>query len=228
MRSTLRFAVVVPVVAVVAAGIWVTGAVLTEDATVAMVLTGLWLGLAGLVALAVGWRWRPLALPVVGAYLVSATLLGGYLFVTSTVDRVVDEDVLRAGPRASAGATTEPAMSSESPSPVATPPPTGPVEVGSGAFIDQAHDTSGRATLIERPDGSRVVTLTDFRTDPGPDVRVYLVPDPGGSVKGAVDLGGLKGNKGDQQYDVPDGAPAGAVVIWCRAFTVAFGTATLS
>ena len=53
------------------------------------------------------------------------------------------------------------------------------------------------------------------------------MPDPGGSVKDAVDLGGLKGNKGNQQYDVPAGAEAGAVVIWCRAFTVAFGTATL-
>ena len=72
-----------------------------------------------------------------------------------------------------------------------------------------------------------MVTLTQFQTDPGPDVRVYLVPDPGGSIKDAVDLGGLKGNKGNQQYDVPAGAEAGAVVIWCRAFTVAFGTAKL-
>jgi len=38
----------------------------------------------------------------------------------------------------------------------------------------------------------------------------------------------VKGNKGDQQYDVPPHAPDGAVVIWCRAFTVAFGAAKLS
>lgn len=37
----------------------------------------------------------------------------------------------------------------------------------------------------------------------------------------------LQGNRGNQQYVVPDGAAAGAVVIWCRAFTVAFGTASL-
>jgi hypothetical protein len=219
VSQSLRLAAVPVVAAVVAAGVWLTGAVLTEDATLAMVLTGLWFGLAGAAALIVGWRWRPLALPVVGAFLVTATVLGGYLLYTSTVDKVVDEDVIVAPPRAAATATAT-AGGSE--------PPAGPVEIAAGDFTNQAHNTSGRATLIEQPDGKRVVTLTRFKTDPGPDVRVYLVPDPGGSIKGAVDLGGLKGNKGNQQYDVPAGSGAGAVVIWCRAFTVAFGTATLT
>ena len=227
MRLPLRLAFVLPLVVVVTAGIWLTGAVLTEDATIAMVLTGLWLGLAGVVALGIGWRWRPLALPVVSAYLVTATLLGGYLLATSTVDRVVDEDVLSAAPRTSPGASTEPAVPTPTGSATPSASSSGPVEVAAGTFTDQAHDTSGRATLIEKPDGSRVVTLTDFRTNPGPDVRVYLVPDPSRGVDDAVDLGGLKGNQGDQQYDVPGAAEAGAVVIWCRAFTVAFGTATL-
>jgi hypothetical protein len=219
MSLPARLAVVPLVVVVVAAGVWLTGAVLTEDATVAMVLTGLWFGLAGAVALFVGWRWRPLALPVVGAYLVTATALGGYLLFASTVDTVVDEDVVVAAPKVSASS------SSSASAPIA---PTAPVQIASGQFTNQAHDTSGLATLIEQPNGDRVVTLTRFKTNPGPDVRVYLVPDPGGSVQGAVDLGKLKGNKGDQQYDVPAGAEAGAVVIWCRAFTVAFGTATLT
>jgi hypothetical protein len=219
MSLPARLAVVPLVVVVVAAGVWLTGAVLTEDATVAMVLTGLWLGLAGSVALLVGWRWRPLALPVLGAYVVTATALGGYLLFASSVDTVVDEDVVVAAPRVS---------TSSSSSASASAAPSVPVEIASGQFTNQAHDTSGRATLIEQPNGDRVVTLTRFRTNPGPDVRVYLVPDPGGSVKDAVDLGKLKGNKGDQQYDVPAGAEAGAVVIWCRAFTVAFGTATLT
>jgi hypothetical protein len=215
----LRLAAVPVVVAAVAAGVWLTGAVLTEDSTTAMVLTGLWFGLAGAVALFVGWRWRPLALPVVATYVVTATALGGYLLFTSTVDKVVDEDVVVAAPRVT---------SSSSPSASASTAPTAPVHIASGRFTNQAHDTSGLATLIEQPNGDRVVTLTRFKTDPGPDVRVYLVPDPDGSVKDAVDLGGLKGNKGNQQYDVPAGAEAGAVVIWCRAFTVAFGTATLT
>jgi len=228
MRLPARLAVIPLVVVVVAVGIWVTGAVLTEDATVAMVLTGLWLAVAGAVAVVVGLRWRPFALPVVGAYLVTATLLGGYLFVSSTFDKVVDEDVVVAAPRASASTSPAPTASSPASSSPVPAAPEGPVEVASGDFTNQAHDTSGRATLIEQPNGDRVLTLTRFKTDPGPDVRVYLVPDPGGSIKDAVDLGGLKGNKGNQQYDVPAGAETGAVVIWCRAFTVAFGTAALS
>jgi len=49
-------------------------------------------------------------------------------------------------------------------------------------------------------------------------------------VDGAVDLGALRGNRGDQEYALPadvDPAGIGRVVIWCRAFTVAFGEATL-
>jgi hypothetical protein len=214
----MRVTAVPLVVATVALGIWITGAVLTQDATAAMVLTGLWLALAGAAAFVVGMRWRELAWPVLGAYVVSAAAIGGYLLYTSTIDKVVDEDVVVAAPRATA---------STSPSAGATSAPVGPVEVASGQFTNQAHNTSGRATLIEQPNGERVLTLTQFRTDPGPDVRVYLVPDPSRGIKDAIDLGGLKGNKGNQQYDVPDGAEAGAVVIWCRAFTVAFGTATL-
>ena len=220
MSLPFRLAAVPVVVVAVAAGVWFTGAVLTEDATTAMVLTGVWFGLAGAVALFVGWRWRPLALPVVGAFLITATALGGFLFVTSTFDKVVRETVVMAAPRP----TTSASQSAAEPDATAA----GPIEVARGAFRSQAHATSGRATLIEQPNGDRVVTLTNLETDPGPDLRVYLVPDPGGDIKGAADLGKLKGNKGDQQYDVPAGAEAGAVVIWCRAFTVAFGTATLS
>ena len=219
MSLPARLAVVPVVVLTIAAGIWVTGAVLTQDATLAMVLTGLWLALAGAVALGIGLRWRPLAVPVVGAYLVTAAALGGYLLYSSTVDKVVNEDVVVAAPRVTATASE---------SADASTAPAGPVEIASGRFTNQAHNTSGLATLIEQPNGERVVTLTRFKTDPGPDVRVYLVPDPVAGIKDAVDLGGLKGNKGNQQYDVPAGAEAGAVVIWCRAFTVAFGTATFS
>ena len=76
-----------------------------------------------------------------------------------------------------------------------------------------------------------MLTLTRFEVDNGPDLRVYLVP---GRVRGEddvedfVDLGALKGNKGDQQYTLPAGVdPAryGSVVIWCRAFSVAFAAA---
>ena len=71
-------------------------------------------------------------------------------------------------------------------------------------------------------------TLTDFETDPGPDLRVYLATDEGASD--FADLGALKGNRGDQQYELPaslDLDRYATVLVWCRAFSVGFGQAPL-
>jgi len=79
--------------------------------------------------------------------------------------------------------------------------------------------------------------LTEFATSNGPDVHVYLVAagdvQDNATVKtaGFVDLGSIKGNVGDQNYDVPadvDLAKYRAVTIWCRRFAVNFGTAPLA
>lgn len=202
----LRLALAPLVAALVLAGIWVAGGLLTNDFRVSMVLTMLWLGAAGLAALAVAWRWRVLALPVLGAALVTAAVAGGYLLYASSVDRVVREQV---------------AVAASS----------GNVAVGRGAFESAGHETTGTATLLRLAEGGTVLTLTELDTDPGPDLRVYLVtggPDELGDV---VDLGALKGNRGDQQYDVPASVDTDrhrTVVIWCRAFSVAFGSARLA
>lgn len=210
--------------AVVVAGVWVTGAVLTEDATRAMLLTGGWFAVAGVAALLLA-RWRrTLAWPVIGAWLVTASVVGGYLFLTSTVDQVVNEDVVTAP---AGSGTTSPDAADPSSSPTSAAQSTAAQLVADGRFSPAAHPTKGRAALVRTGDGT-VLTLTRFATDPGPDLRVYLVPGDGSSVKGGVDLGALRGNKGNQQYDVPADAPTGAVVIWCRAFSVAFGTAPLA
>jgi hypothetical protein len=76
-----------------------------------------------------------------------------------------------------------------------------------------------------------VLTLTDFETDPGPDLRVYLVTGDAGKLGDTVDLGALKGNRGNQQYAVArsiDTERYRTVVVWCRAFSVAFGSARLT
>lgn len=79
-----------------------------------------------------------------------------------------------------------------------------------------------------------MLTLTDFATASGPDLRVYLAtrnPAGGGDLGDFEDLGGLKGNQGDQQYAVPQGLDTNrysTVVIWCRAFSVPFTSAPLA
>jgi hypothetical protein len=114
---------------------------------------------------------------------------------------------------------------------------TEPVVVSSGSFHTVAHDTKGTATIYQYPDGKRVLRLTGFETSNGPDVQLYLVAagdatDNDTVTKaGFVHLGALKGNLGDQNYDVPsnvDLTTHKAVTVWCRRFGVNFGTAPLS
>src|SRR5258706_14408143 len=105
----------------------------------------------------------------------------------------------------------------------------------SGRFKGHAHDTDGTASVFE-VDGRRVLRLTDFSTSNGPDVHVYLVAAAEGpddeTVKRSpyIDLGTIKGNRGDQNYEVPAGTDLDVyrtVTIWCVRFSVNFGSASL-
>jgi hypothetical protein len=109
--------------------------------------------------------------------------------------------------------------------------------LASGRFHSVAHETHGTATIQDVGAGRRVLRLTDFATSNGPDVRVYLVAAPDAADNatvtkaGFVELGKLKGNEGDQNYDVPDDLDLThyrAVTIWCRRFSVNFATAPLT
>jgi hypothetical protein len=111
-----------------------------------------------------------------------------------------------------------------------------PEKLLSGEFRGYAHPTEGTAAVYS-VDGGRILRLTTFKTSNGPDVHVYLVAatdaKDDATVKNAafVDLGRLKGNIGDQNYNVPETIDLGkyrAVTIWCRRFSVNFGTAPLS
>lgn len=205
------------VVAVTALGVWVTGALISDDMNVAMGLTAVWFGIAGLAALLVVRARRDLLVPVLGTFLVVAGAIGIYLGYNSFVDREVDEEVAVGAPPGEAG---QPAGGGEAPA--------GNVQLVSGEFESGAHTTEGTAAVVEIAGGGRVLTLTDFETDPGPDLRVYLATDR--SADDNVDLDGLKGNVGNQQYEIPasvDLDKYSTVVIWCRAFSVEFGSADL-
>jgi hypothetical protein len=94
------------------------------------------------------------------------------------------------------------------------------VTVSRGRFVSGEHETRGVASVVRKRDGRRFLTLTGFDTSPGPDLRVRVGP-------AKVDLGALKGNRGDQQYSIPHGTRVTSVVIWCRAFSASFGAAQL-
>lgn len=109
-------------------------------------------------------------------------------------------------------------------------------KLASGQFHSGAHETKGTAAVFQLADGKKTLRLTDFATSNGPDVHVYLVA--AGDAKdndtvtnaGFIDIGTLKGNIGDQNYELPanaDLAKYRSVTIWCKRFSVNFGTAPL-
>jgi Electron transfer DM13 len=121
--------------------------------------------------------------------------------------------------------------------PMGEPMPQEPSSIARGSFHSNAHETKGHATVFRRSDGRRILRLTEFETSNGPDLRVYLVAAPDvnddATVKraGFVELGKLKGNRGDQNYEIPasvDVAKFRSVTIWCKRFSVNFGTAPLA
>jgi len=106
-----------------------------------------------------------------------------------------------------------------------------------GRFHGVAHETKGTATVYQFPDGKRVLRFADFETSNGPDVQVYLgmAADANDNATvtqaGFVSLGSIKGNRGDQNYDLPmdlDLAKIHSVTVWCRRFGVNFATAPLA
>jgi hypothetical protein len=104
-----------------------------------------------------------------------------------------------------------------------------------GSFTGLAHETTGSARIVELDDGSFILRIDDLDTLDGPDLRVYLSTAPADGDEAAfgvdpIDLGGLKGNQGSQNYEIPtdvDIASMRSAVIWCRRFSVGFGVAPL-
>jgi len=100
-----------------------------------------------------------------------------------------------------------------------------------GTFVgvgDGIHDAGGRAYTIPLEDGSTVLRLEDFYSTNGPGLRVYLATDTRASDYQS--LGDLKANRGNQNYEIPDGVDLekyNHVLIWCEPFSVLFGSAAL-
>jgi hypothetical protein len=103
--------------------------------------------------------------------------------------------------------------------------------VYAGTFVgvnDGIHNAEGQVKVIKLSDGSNFLRLEDFRSTNGPDLYVYLSTDKSNSD--FVNLGRLKGNVGNQNYEIPQGTDLSkydTVLIWCQAFSVLFGSAEL-
>jgi hypothetical protein len=174
---------------------------------------------------------------------VPLVLASWWLISPFFVDRVVHEDFatsIEAARRATTSTSAPPAVSGPTqpgatePVPTTAPPPT-PQLLGAGAFVGLAgHRGTGDAGVFQLPDGSQVLRLEHLDIDNGPDLQLYLVPgaDRTSPTDGSHHFGALRGNIGEQTYEIPGSFPVGdgpwTVLVWCRAFAVEFVAATLT
>jgi hypothetical protein len=98
--------------------------------------------------------------------------------------------------------------------------------------VDRIHKGSGKATLLETNEG-KVIRFEDFQVTNGPDLYVWLTKNPNPttdieSLGEYIDLGRLKGNVGNQNYNVSQNIEGyDTVVVWCKQFSQLFTYANL-
>jgi hypothetical protein len=188
-----------------------------------------------------------LVLPVTAVALVGVGFLAFGVFGVHTL--FIDDRVDEAGPVFDSGvaaiaapaepAATEPAepVPAEPDESVVTEAPAPQiVTLAEGSFVSLGR-YSGEGTAMVLNDGSdqRFLRFENFSTDNGPDLRVYLTASDANGDTGAfdddfVDLGVLKGNIGDQNYEIPPGVDLSVydtVVVWCVRFSTPFTAADL-
>jgi Electron transfer DM13 len=104
-------------------------------------------------------------------------------------------------------------------------------KIMTGSFIgagDGFHTAEGSAKVIPLGDGNTILRLENFKSTNGPNVHLYLATDK--SASDFIDLGKLKANNGNQNYNIPHGtdlAKYNMALIWCKDFSVLFGSAQL-
>ncbi|MFE9653676.1 DM13 domain-containing protein [Micromonospora sp. NPDC006431] len=135
--------------------------------------------------------------------------------------------------------TPAPTTSASTASP-ATATRAAPTLVSRGEFVSHEHDTRGSARIVRTAGDRYRLELAGLDTSNGPDLQVWLTDQPvrtGPSGWRVFDdgrhvaLGPLKGNRGDQAYEIPAGTDLTgltSVAIWCQRFAVSFGAAPLT
>jgi hypothetical protein len=108
----------------------------------------------------------------------------------------------------------------------------GPVLLGAGEFVGLAgHEGTGDAGVFRVAGGTQVLRFENFDIENGPDLELYVVPGRDRrDLAGATHLGALRGNVGDQTYELTEPLAPGdwTVLVWCEAFSVEFVAASLT
>jgi Electron transfer DM13 len=98
----------------------------------------------------------------------------------------------------------------------------------SGTFTTGAHVTSGTVKVYEDKDKNRTLVFENFKTDAGPDLRLYMAEDK--AITNFVQITDKVTTSGNYSLMIPatvDLKKQTTVAIWCKSFSVLFGSATL-
>jgi Electron transfer DM13 len=105
--------------------------------------------------------------------------------------------------------------------------PTGTV-LSSGTFVSSSHTTTGTVKVIVDASNIKRLVFENFRTDNGPDLRVWLSPNNSGSpYQEAGRLTAVNGNFSYELSSTINHTTNNRVLIWCEDFSVLFGYAIL-
>jgi hypothetical protein len=124
-------------------------------------------------------------------------------------------------------ATVSPAIT---PAPVPTSWVAAVARSGTFQGTDEFHYGRGTARLTETAPGDWTLRLERFSVRNGPDLYVYLSPDPAGYGPGAIELERLRATDGSFNVRIPSGTDVAAhqsVLIWCKQFSHLFAYASL-
>ncbi|MEY3239172.1 MAG: hypothetical protein RIR11_610 [Bacteroidota bacterium] len=96
-----------------------------------------------------------------------------------------------------------------------------------GTFVGASYTTTGNVKLIQDKTGNKSLVFENFKTDAGPDLYIYLSKDK--SASSFTELTD-KVNNGNYTLAIPSGTDTDSkkfVLVWCKQFSVLFGSAEL-
>lgn len=190
---------------------------------VALILAALWFVAAYFLLGRLTRRRRHLRFPVRIAFGVTALAVLLWLVISTAVGTTVNE------PLVSGQKLSQQQPTAHVPEKSQKAPPKQPTLIATGKIVSTgAGSASGQASFVTLPSGRTKLTLKGLSVTSGPTLHVFLATHDGKSVADSKDLGSLKGNNGDQQYDVPpnvDPRRYKSVVIWCKILGVPFARA---
>lgn len=113
------------------------------------------------------------------------------------------------------------------PTVVNTTLPTG-ITLAMGTVTSNAHTSIGLVTITKATNGKIFLNFENFKTDNGPDLRIYLSPNL--NALPYIEVGNLIAINGNFTYELPvdiNYTTNNKMLIWCKDFSVLFGHAIL-